>query len=291
MKQISELKQGDKFYDVLFKQVKWYQYLCVHPTGGGKYHILIGAAEEPIRIYEDRLQAILDKNLNTYEEASLALAQLLEEDVKALRKEVSSYEPRPIEKDYEILSFSKNLSTEVVKVSKIDLALSVEEFFKNVCWNIHSVKRLSDGEIFTVGDFVKETVTGQCNSWEIKEFSLKDTRCFSCGVNINYIEKLRKVLFTTEDGVDIFEGDEFWYVTTKGFNLWTKTCDSMSGGWAVNAKKVGDIPFSTKEAAEEYILMNKPSQITLTDIKQWWLGSIYSDEILESLIKLVKSKL
>ena len=45
------------------------------------------------------------------------------------------------------------------------------------------------------------------------------------------------------------------------------------------------------DAAEEYILMNKPSQITLTDIKQWWLGSIYSDEILESMMKLVKSKL
>jgi len=87
MKQLSDLKQGDKIYDIDFRQVKRYKYLCVHPTGQGKYHILIDSCEEPIRIYGDKLQLILDKNLKTYQEAKLLLASKLEEDAKRLRLE------------------------------------------------------------------------------------------------------------------------------------------------------------------------------------------------------------
>ena len=39
MKQITELKKGDKLYDTGNLQVRSYVYLCVHPTGKGKYHI------------------------------------------------------------------------------------------------------------------------------------------------------------------------------------------------------------------------------------------------------------
>jgi len=88
MKQVSELKQGDLIYDIDFRQVKRYKYLCVHPTGGGKYHILIDAGEEPIRIYDVKLQTILNQNLRTYEEAKLELANRLEEDVMRLRNNI-----------------------------------------------------------------------------------------------------------------------------------------------------------------------------------------------------------
>ena len=118
-------------------------------------------------------------------------------------------------------------------------------------FNIRSVKRLSDSEVFTVGDFVKETITGQCKGWEIKEFSLKDSRCFSCGVNINNIEKLKEVLFTTEDGVDIFEGDTYYVANIKSWQCY-KHYANIDGNTGL------DKYFSTKEAAEEYILMNKP---------------------------------
>ena len=87
MKQLSELKQGDKIYDITSNEVKWYTYLCVHPTGGGKYHILINAYENPIRIYGEYLQKILDQGFKTYQEAKLGLADRLEEVVKHLRKE------------------------------------------------------------------------------------------------------------------------------------------------------------------------------------------------------------
>lgn len=87
MKTIKELKQGDIIYDIDFRQVKKYKYLCVHPTGKGNYHILIDDCEEPIRIYGAKLQFILNQNFKTYQEAKLALADQLEESAKRLRRE------------------------------------------------------------------------------------------------------------------------------------------------------------------------------------------------------------
>ena len=92
MKNITDLKQGDKIYNIDDRRVIWYRYLCVHPTGSGKYHILIDACEDPIRIYEDKLNAILEKNLTTYQEAKIALADALENTAKRLRSESVSAE-------------------------------------------------------------------------------------------------------------------------------------------------------------------------------------------------------
>lgn len=85
--EIKDLKQGDVIYDIDFRQVKWYKYLCIHPTGGGKYHILIDSCEEPLRIYGEKLQAILDQGFETHQQAKLELANRLEESAKRLRKE------------------------------------------------------------------------------------------------------------------------------------------------------------------------------------------------------------
>ncbi len=90
MKQLTDLKQGDKIYDIDSRQVKCYTYLCVHPTGQGKYHILIDSCEDPIRIYGEKLQVILNQDFKTYQEAKLALADRLEESAKRLRQEEKS---------------------------------------------------------------------------------------------------------------------------------------------------------------------------------------------------------
>jgi hypothetical protein len=92
MKQLSELKQSDIIYDIESNEVKWYKYLCVHPTGQGRYHILIDSFKEPIRIYEKKLQNILNKDFKNYQEAKLALADNLEESAKQLRQESESIE-------------------------------------------------------------------------------------------------------------------------------------------------------------------------------------------------------
>ena len=69
MKKLEELTQGDSIFDIKNYRVTRYKYLCVHPTGGGKYHILIDMCQEPIRIYGENLQRILNQDLNTRKEA------------------------------------------------------------------------------------------------------------------------------------------------------------------------------------------------------------------------------
>ena len=88
MKKIEDLKKGDVIYDNNnFSQVLWYTYLCVHPTGQGNYHILIDSCEEPFRIYNKKLQSILDKGFNSYQDAKLELADRLEQRALKLRTE------------------------------------------------------------------------------------------------------------------------------------------------------------------------------------------------------------
>jgi len=84
---VEDLIQGHKIYDIGVTQVKWYTYLCVHPKAKN-YHILIDMMEDPIRIYSQDLQLILDKDLKSYDEAKLAVADKLEKKVEFLRKDL-----------------------------------------------------------------------------------------------------------------------------------------------------------------------------------------------------------
>jgi hypothetical protein len=86
MKKTNQLKQGDKIYYVDFRSVKWYTYFCVHPNNKA-YHIVIDGNEDTKKIYENKLQDLLDQNYKTYQEAKLGLANELEKDVARLRTE------------------------------------------------------------------------------------------------------------------------------------------------------------------------------------------------------------
>lgn len=87
MKKIIELKQGEKIYYVENFRVRWYKYLCVHPTGQGNYHILINECEEPERLYKTRLEELLNMDFKTHKEASIGLADMLEKKANELRQE------------------------------------------------------------------------------------------------------------------------------------------------------------------------------------------------------------
>ena len=91
MKKVSDLKPGDKIYDLDYRQVKWYTYFCVHPRHSN-YHILIDAAEEPIRVYEPKLQMILDQGFNSYDDVLLALANKMEEQARDIKTEIAMRE-------------------------------------------------------------------------------------------------------------------------------------------------------------------------------------------------------
>jgi hypothetical protein len=184
---------------------------------------------------------------------------------------INVVENKTTAKDYEILSWKYNdrifakdnpktkdkliYCEEGTWLSLIDLENDRNNFYK-----IYSVKRLSDGEIFTVGD--------NTNAGTIKEFSI-------CGNTLqlkvdglifldNYLVKhIKQPLFKTEDGVDIFEGDIIFGINNdwKVFSHYTDLQNKV--------KSWGTKPiFLTKEKAEEYILMNKPC-LSLQDIKNF----------------------
>lgn len=186
-----------------------------------------------------------------------------------------------VEKDYEILSFRHKPETGIKAFykNKKEFHLYFDEWHLNNI-DIYSVKRLSDGEVFTVGDKI-------CNTKSIKEktqgcvtisnFKIvddylwikHDTGFRSSENGWNEISHyIKKPLFTTEDGVDIFEGDSVWEATycSGKKRLWNKP--NMFKVLKVDIKVYLQEHyklFSTKEAAEEYILMNKPC-LSINDI-------------------------
>ena len=87
MKQVSDLKQGDKIYYLLGEEVAWCTYLCVHPLiTWENFYIVIDPCFDPIKISHKRLQELLDQNIKDEEEANLKLAEKLEGEARELRK-------------------------------------------------------------------------------------------------------------------------------------------------------------------------------------------------------------
>ena len=209
------------------------------------------------------------------------------------------------EKDYEILSFKIILTGSLATlrsngnylnqdkglISSIDGA-SLDHMLKlvnrdNSYCVINSIRRLSDNEIFTVGDMIIR------NSKTVKLETIEIDELWGGGIVFNRdikpqggeclktLKKAEQPLFTTKDGKDVFLGDRVWYVNFE-LNLYDSKVDPNFH----NGSKKCWIYFSTKELAEEYVILNKPclcvnDVINLADM--YWLS--------EQLKELVKKKL
>lgn len=202
-----------------------------------------------------------------------------------------------VEKDYEILSMKCKKS----KLLHFNNSKSSLNFMLKNDYSIHSIRRLSDGEIFTIGD--KIFPNNKIYKFELKNNILKIWHCdisFSTPIierpsgqpgncswveGINNLKKIKQPLFTTEDGVDIFEGNKVYYVENYNLN-W---CIIPNYYKFVQSKTY----FSTKEKAEEYVIMNKPC-LSLNDYY-----SLFEEVLLDpkynktgrDLEKIVKNKL
>jgi hypothetical protein len=204
-----------------------------------------------------------------------------------------------VEKDYEILSIISTKHNLIIKEGLIRIINSPKTYTHkynrkaDAPWNIHSVKRLSDSEVFTVGDKIRHTDTLPCRI--IEGFKIEDNILISINsdvgveIKLSNLSLVKQPLFKTKDGVDIFEGDKYyrnsgWHFESCGF-LHTATKDTKFF--------MSDKPFSTKEKAEEYILMNKPC-LSLNDVESV-LDKLrkyqYHHTTLNKLIELVKSRL
>ena len=208
-------------------------------------------------------------------------------------KDYSEFWEQAIEDDYEILSILGGVTQSFyildketgLYVNKAEYAkFTISELLRQDC-TIHLVKRLSDGEIFTVGDKV-QLIPGDwkdqntiLSKIEIKDnvvvFEITQEKYKSkYSQGIQDWRKTKKPLFTTEDGVEVFEGDSFYFVT-KSFLIERTTTIKL---------KQSDKTFSTREAANEYILDNKPD-LSINDIRK--VMPIGADEM-EKLKKIVR---
>ena len=195
-----------------------------------------------------------------------------------------------VEKDYEILSF-----IDISKLIKKEDGLFYRENTQNngvredqiSHFRINSVLRKSDNCVFSIGDEVKQSNVIHNNTFVIKAFELDVNNnhllaISNGGIKISKIEKSKPVLFKSFDGVDIYESDGI-FIVNKFFSL------GFSKGVSYNNHKDNKF-FSTQEAAQEYILMNKPC-LSINDVTKNLEAFKNNKFILNELKELVKSKL
>jgi hypothetical protein len=199
-----------------------------------------------------------------------------------------------VEKDYKILSIISTKHNLIIKEGLIRIINSPKTYTHkynrkaDAPWNIHSVKRLSDDEIFTVGDNIwrKEWSIAAYPPISAIKINHEDKIIIHTLHSVSYLpqimKKVKKLLFTTEDGVEIFEGDEYFKLYKYPLRLGGIETAFISSGKHFDLF----LYFSTKEKAEEYILMNKPC-LSINDLLNIGLSFIS----LKELKKLVKSKL
>lgn len=112
---------------------------------------------------------------------------------------------------------------------------------------IHSVKRLSDGEIFAVGD---KTNNGIISRFEIHTIGI---RVYFEEKPKNYhvgLDSIKQPLFTTVDGFDMYDGHQYYPVCVKeGFSF--KAFEFIPQLWTGKVPK-GFVAFKYEENARMY---------------------------------------
>ena len=202
----------------------------------------------------------------------------------------NEYYQEVVEKDYEILSLIEGKFIYPCDKYSKDY---INQLFNTLGVSIHSVKR-NDGEIFTIGD----KVFSEYVNYTINKIGIVNDKCMVSALydtnnpngsrlhyNLNNLKKGKQPLFTTEDGVDIFDGDIF-YSTRKDCS--GRIIKYEGNFFEIASTKCKEfVDFSTKEKAEEYILMNKPV-LSLKEIKE---TTTIKGLSLKKLEKLVQQKL
>lgn len=154
-------------------------------------------------------------------------------------------------------------------------------------FTIHSVRRLSDGEVFTVGRDIK--LKGYRNFSEIESIHILDDKIILHTSNkgryyLKNIENITPlpVLLKTEDGVEVISDDTILYVCYKTFVINTITAAQVS-------KNQDNKYFSTAAARDGYIFYNKPITTTCKEIENVLDGNL-EDCYLEKLMAFFKAK-
>lgn len=154
---------------------------------------------------------------------------------------------------------------------------------------IISVKRLSDNEVFSVGDKIvygNDTISSfKIIDDAIIAYTSQSPNDYYC--KLSELKKAKQSLFKTEDGKDVYEGDTVYIAMVADGSVSNFRMKESDRGFWEDAKM-----FSTEEAAKEYIVMNKP-RLSLSDIRAVFgndLVRYHAYEINERLRELVLNK-
>lgn len=184
-----------------------------------------------------------------------------------------------IEKDYEIITFGfeGGVDRTLNKYGKYSLVAGEDEYIEGIDGNelidlsgtspyyIKSVKRLTDGEIFTIGDMCNPASTCfNYNKRPITKIWFTDDGSLRISsdnytLGINGIEHSDVPILTTEDGVDIYNGDKYYYVPEN-----ERRVDTVTANKRFELSEYGK-RFSSKKAAENYIF-NSEKRFSLDDL-------------------------
>lgn len=205
-------------------------------------------------------------------------------------------EVEPVKQGYEILSFRSNngnvwgnYSSTLYVCSNLPRAThTLQEMLdvvKSGQISIHSVRRLPDGEVFSVEEDEKNI--GKIEKIELFWDSIRLRHGEQAWVMLKYACKVKQppILLRTEDGVEITDGEQVIYWCYKDL----EPCDS----WAKNLEgNNSDCKhFSTSEARDEYILYNKPVTVTLKEIIKIYRDCLDDESTIEDdHIEFFKSK-
>lgn len=162
---------------------------------------------------------------------------------------------------------------EIVAYSQKDYVYNIDhpnwDYIKKQNYDIFSVKRESDGEVFSVGDKIKAepfvrdrkyTVIDKIYYNEHEQLSYRTISGEAPRVFVfnKDTEHYKEPLFTTDDGVDLYSLDDTIYSVNKSQRYLTLSPRLLK-------REIGNVNtpkymynFSTKEAAEKFIYNNKP---------------------------------
>ena len=128
-------------------------------------------------------------------------------------------------------------------------------------WEIKAVRRECDGEIFSVGDKLDlraggiRKITGiSLDDTGVSEFSKIEIPWLECGkeygICLDWAVHYKEPILITEDGVELFEGDNFFCVMGS-YNI-------LNGVFVSRYVAKEFKYFSTRKGAEKYIEENEP---------------------------------
>lgn len=172
--------------------------------------------------------------------------------------------------------------------------------------SIYSVRRESDGEVFSIGDEIKyklnEEYTGCIESFEIiGRLVFVNGNPYKFRILLSDITRIpappKHILFTTSDGKAVYEGDEtLWrvFITPHCYEMW-RPYNMVRP----DAPIKGEVYFSTEAAANEYVKWHKPgfslyeivNNSEMKGLSDETKGDVLYQFRLPKLIELAKSKI